>query len=84
MPLFFFSFFKLRVEQTGATLNDYHSGTVWHNHIRSELWVTQDLAEDRLLTAVRESLLSNVTTPSCVDCRDVSEGMEGLRCWFAW
>lgn len=69
MPLFF-SFFKLRVKETGATLNDYCSSTVGAPYV-SELWVTLDLAGDRLLTAVRESLLSNVTAPSCIKSAEV-------------
>lgn len=83
MPLFF-SFFKLRVKETGATLNDYCSGTVGAPYV-SELWVTLDLAGDRLLTAVGESLLSNVTAPSCVKSAEVGvREWRGLRFWFAW
>lgn len=37
-----------------------------HHIYVSELWVTLDLARDRLLIAVKESSLSNVTAHSCV------------------
>lgn len=59
---YFFSFFKLK--ETGATLNDSCSSAVGAPYV-SELWVTLDLAGGRVLTAVRASLLSNVTAPGC-------------------
>lgn len=83
MPVFF-SFFKLRVKETGATLNDYCFGAVGAPYV-SELWVTLDLAGDRLLTAVRESLLSNVTAPSCIKSAGVEvKEWRGPRFLYAW
>lgn len=60
---FFFSFFKLK-ETPGATLKNSCFSVTGVPYV-SELWATWDLAGGRVLTAVRESLLSNVTVSSC-------------------
>lgn len=75
-PLFFFSFFKLRVKEIRATLKDSCSSATEILCLSSGC----DLAGGTVLRAVRESLLSSVTVPSGAVCTEVGESEQrGLR-----
>lgn len=77
----FFSFFTLKVKETGATLKDSCSSVTGVPYV-SEVWATQDLAGSRVPTAVRESRVSNVTVPSCAkSAHRWAWGSGGAKIW---